>query len=49
MYHEQHSQWVFTCSNSTKEALEKGVKWVHSEQQKHQSDVNECPSSVFFY
>ena len=29
----------FTCSKSTKETLEKVVKYVQSQQQRHQNDV----------
>ena len=34
-------QLTFTCSNSTTETLEKGVKYVQSLQLKHQNDVIE--------
>ena len=34
-------QLTFTCSNSTIETLEKGVKYVQSLQLKHQNDVIE--------
>ena len=37
---ENPSQLTCTSSNSTIETQEKGVKYIQSEQQKHQSDVN---------
>ena len=40
------TQKTFTCSMSTIETLEKGVKYVQS-QHKHQNDVNWYCSSIF--
>ena len=36
---EEVTELTFTCSNSTKETLEKGVKYVQISLQKHQNDV----------
>ena len=39
-------QLTFTCSKLTIETQEKGMKYVQSQQQKHQNDVN---AVVFFF
>ena len=35
------TQLTFTCSKSTIETLETGVKYVQSQQEKHQNEVND--------
>ena len=36
-----HTELTFICSKSTIETLEKGVKYVQSQQQKHQNGIND--------